>query len=207
MFKNDTALTRCIATDQRWNKWIVSLGSLVALVIRLPISWIVSRAFSFHDHDVSIAIGAKMFVEVMSVYFMHFRSAARFAAAPAIAEVPFRCQSATVSETVTSQTSGLSCDHVMSVASSGCFPSVLDKPAGSLETSIWARLINLQMMSIRSACRCCRALLRLHDSPCRPLAFTSFPHVQVWGSHVRSSNLKPTISSLSLNPMGVIGGP
>ena len=139
-------------------------------------------AFSFHDPDVSIAIGAKMCVEVMSVYFVHFRSAARFAAAPAITEVSFRCESANVSGTITSQASGLPCDRGMSVAPSGRFQSVLDKPAGSLETDIWARLIHLQMMSFSSACRCCRALLRLHDSPCGPLAFTSFPHGQVWGS-------------------------
>ena len=91
-------------------------GSLVALVIRLPMSCIVSMTFSFHDPDVSIAIGAKMCVEVMSV---HFRSAARFAAATAITEVSFRCESANVFRTVTSQASGLPCDHGMSVAPSG----------------------------------------------------------------------------------------
>ena len=105
MFKNDTVFLSCIATDKRWNKYIVSLGSLVALVICLPISCIVSMPFSFHDPDVSIAIGAKMCVEVMSVYFVHFRSAARFAAAPAIAELSFRCESANVSEMFTSQAS------------------------------------------------------------------------------------------------------
>ena len=93
-------------------------------------------AFTFHDPDVSIAIGAKMCVEVMSVYFVHSRSAARFAAAPAITEVSFRCESANVSGTVTFQASGLSCDHGMSVAPSVRFPSVLDKPAGYLQTGI-----------------------------------------------------------------------
>ena len=93
-------------------------------------------AFSFHDPDVSIAVGAKMCVEVMSVYFVHFRSAARFAAAPAITEMSFRCESANMSGTVTSQASGLPCDHGMSVAPFGRFPSVLGKPTGSLETGI-----------------------------------------------------------------------
>ena len=93
-------------------------------------------AFSYHDPDVSIAIGTKMCVEVMSVYFVHFRSAARFAAAPAITEVSFRCESANVSGTVTSQASGLSLDHGMSVAPSGRVQSVPDKPAGSLKTGI-----------------------------------------------------------------------
>ena len=135
-------------------------------------------ASSFHDPDVSIAIGAKMCMEVMSMYFVHFRSAARFAEAPAITEVSFRCESANVSGTVTSQASGIPCDHGMSVAPSERFPSVLDKPAVSLKTGILARLIDLQMMSFSSACRCYRALLRLHESPCRPLVFTSFPHGQ-----------------------------
>ena len=93
-------------------------------------------AFLFHDSDVSIAIGAKMCVEVMSAYFVNFKSAARVTAAPAITEVSFRCESTNVSGTVKSQASGLPCDHGMSVTSSGRFPSVLDKPAGSLETGI-----------------------------------------------------------------------
>ena len=56
VFKNDIALPRCIATDKRWSKYRISLASLVALVIRLSISWIVSMAFSIHDPDVSIII-------------------------------------------------------------------------------------------------------------------------------------------------------
>ena len=108
------------------------------------------------------------------------------------------------------QSNDLPCDHGMSVAPSGRFPSVLDKPAGSVETGIWARLIDLLMMSFSSACRCYQALLRLHDNPCIPLAFTSYPRGQVWGSHVQSPNIKPTairiISSLSFNSIDVIGG-
>ena len=151
MFKNDTALPRCIAIDKHWNKCRVSLGSLVALVIRLPISWKVSTAFSFHDPDDSIAVGAKMCVELMSAYFVHFRSAARFAAAPAITEVSFRCKSSNLSGTVTSQVNALPRDHGMSVVSSGCFPFVLDKPYDCLKTVIWARLIDLQIMTFSSA--------------------------------------------------------
>ena len=76
----------------------------------------------------------------MSVYFVRFSSAARFAAAPAITDVSFRCESMNVSGTVTSQACGLPCDHEMSVAPSGRFPSVLDEPAGSLETGIQFRV-------------------------------------------------------------------
>ena len=47
-----------------------SLGSLVALVNRLPISYKVSMTSSFHVRDVSIAIGAHVCVEVMAVYFV-----------------------------------------------------------------------------------------------------------------------------------------
>ena len=53
-------------------------------------------AFSFHDPNVSIAIGMKTGVEVLSVYFMHFSSAALFAGASAITEVSVRCESANV---------------------------------------------------------------------------------------------------------------
>ena len=69
----------------------------------------------------------------MSVNFVQFSSAARFAAASAITEVPFRYKSANVSGTVTSQASGLPCDHGMSVAPSEHFPFVFDTHAGSLE--------------------------------------------------------------------------
>ena len=93
-------------------------------------------AFSFHGPVVSIAIGAKVCVEVMSVYFTHFRSAARFAVEPTITEVFFRCKLANVSGMVTFQSSGLSCDHGMNVSLAGRLPTVLDKPAGSLETGI-----------------------------------------------------------------------
>ena len=120
---------------KRWNKYLVSLRSLVAFVIRLPISWIVSMACPFHDADGLIATGAKMFMEVISVYFVHFRSAAWFAAAPAITNC-LSGESANVSGTVTSQASGLACDHGMSVTPSGRLPSVLDKPVGCLATGI-----------------------------------------------------------------------
>ena len=83
-----------------------------------------------------LLLAQKMCVEVMSAYFVHFRSVARFEAAPAITEMSFRCESANVSRTVTSQAIGLPCDYGMGVAPSGRFPSVLDKPAGSLETGI-----------------------------------------------------------------------
>ena len=65
------------------------------------------------------------------MYFVHFSSAARFAAVPAIT---FRCELANISGMVTSQASGLPHDHGINVAPSGRFPSVLDKSAGSLET-------------------------------------------------------------------------
>ena len=93
-------------------------------------------AFSFHNPNVSMVMGTRMCVKVMFIYFVHFRSAARFAAAPAITEVSFRCESANVSGMVTFLASGLPCDHGMNVALSGHFPSILDKPAGSLETGI-----------------------------------------------------------------------
>ena len=59
------------------------------------------------------------------MYFVHFRSAARFAAAPVIIKVSFRCESANVTGTITSQACSFPCDHEMSVAPSGRFPSVI----------------------------------------------------------------------------------
>ena len=75
-----------------------------------------------------------------------FQFSCTFSAAPMITEVSFRCESANVSGTVTSQASGLPRDHELSVSPSRGFPSVLDKPAGSLETEILARLTDLYMM-------------------------------------------------------------
>ena len=121
-----------------------------------------------------------------------------------------RWDSANVSGTVTSQASGFTRDHGMSVAPSGRFPSVRDSPTGSLATGICARLMALHITSLSLACRCRLALLRLHDNPWSPLASTSLPHGQVCGSHVRSPSRYPTatrtISSLSLRPTDVIDG-
>ena len=113
---------------------MVSFGSLIAFEIHFPISCMVYMASLFHVSDFSIAIGANMCVEVMVIYCM--RSAALFAEVPARIDVSLRCDLVNVSGTVRSQASGLPRDNGMSVEPSGCFPSILVKPTGSLVTGI-----------------------------------------------------------------------
>ena len=210
MFKNDTALPHCIAIDKSWNKYIVSLGSLIALVICLPIflncfdGFLISWPRCFDCYWRKNVCGS-------NVHVLHaFQVSCTICSGTSDNKSVFQVW---ISKRVWN---GYISGQWFTLwpwdecAPSGHFPSVLDKPAGSLDTGISAHLIDLQMMSFSSACHCCRALLRLHDSPCRPLAFTSFSHGQVWSSHVQSPNLKPMairiISTLSLNPIDVIGG-
>ena len=89
-----------------WKRHIVSYWSFVTAVVHLPISFINSTAWTSHEPVVSMEIGQKMWVEVMSEYLVVLIAAARLATAPASADVEMMCDSAYVSETVTSQTSG-----------------------------------------------------------------------------------------------------
>ena len=84
-----------------------SLGSLFAFEIRFHISCMISMVSSFQDPDVSLAIGANMCVEVVTVYFVRLSCTTLLAAEPARINVSLRWDSANVSGIVTSQASGL----------------------------------------------------------------------------------------------------
>ena len=73
-------------------------------------------------------------------------------------------------------------------------------------TWMWARLIARQIMSLHSAWRCCRKVLRLQNKPCKLLASTHFSHAQVRGLQVHTqsqfeanSNMYPFVAPLQSN--------
>ena len=78
-------------------------------------SWISSVASAFHDLPVLITNGMKMWVLVMSVYFIFLEVVALSAAAPACREVLSRWYSTYVSGTVTSHAIVLSWAQSISV--------------------------------------------------------------------------------------------
>ena len=85
------------------------------------------------------------------MYLVFFVDAACLAAAPASDDVILMCESAKVSETVTSHASGLPFDHGIKVAPSGRLPPCVMSPVGFLCAGICARLIARQMMSFSMA--------------------------------------------------------
>jgi len=70
------ALNRWMATDKRWNKKVVSRGS----VKRLPICARNSRALTLMGPSVSRATGKKSWVPLSELYFVVFLTAAVSAA-------------------------------------------------------------------------------------------------------------------------------
>ena len=102
-----------------WKRYIVSFWSLVTAVVRLPISSINSTAWTSHEPAVSMEIGQKIWVEVMSEYLVVLIAAARLAAVSASADVEMMCDSAYVSGTVTYQASSFPLAHGIMVTPSG----------------------------------------------------------------------------------------
>ena len=111
---------------------------------------------------------------------------------------------------MTSHASGLPHVQGMSVAPSGLFPSVRDKPTGSLVARIWAFLMALHIRSFSCEWGMFRGPLFLQDRPCNPLASTWVPQMQVCGWYIVDQSLSPaatrTASSERRRPTAVIGG-
>ena len=84
MLWKETAFPRCRATDSRWNKNAVSLGSSVTAVILRLNSCVSSTARWFHVPAVSIATGTKTWLLASCLYFASLVHAALSAAAPAM---------------------------------------------------------------------------------------------------------------------------
>ena len=140
-----------MAIDNCWNRYCVSLRSLVHTVILFSNSWMKSLACMSQAPPVSMATGTKLFVTAMLEYFKVLSEAAWFAAVPASIEVLPTWERAKVSATVTSHASAFSLAHGMSVAPSGLLPSARERPTGSLTAGICALLTALHMMSFRCA--------------------------------------------------------
>jgi len=70
------ALNRWTATDKRWNKKVVSRGSVVASVKRLQICAI-SWALTFMGPSVSRATGKKSWLPLRELYFVVFSGSCR----------------------------------------------------------------------------------------------------------------------------------
>ena len=85
---------------------------------------------------VSSAVGTNWILAVRSSFFAVLLTVAFSAAAQAEVEVHWICDAVKVSVTVMSQASGISRDQGTSVASSGLFPSRLDKPTCSMLAEI-----------------------------------------------------------------------
>ena len=74
------ALNRWTATDKRWNKKVVSRGSVVASVKRLPMCARNSWALTLMGPSVSMATGKTSWVPLRELHFVVFLAAAVSAA-------------------------------------------------------------------------------------------------------------------------------
>jgi len=74
------ALNRWMATDKCWNKKVVSRGSVVASVKRLPIYARNSWGLTLEGPSVSRTTGKKSWVPLRELYFVVFLTAAVSAA-------------------------------------------------------------------------------------------------------------------------------
>ena len=171
----------CSVTNILWYRYVVSSGSLVIIVIRLPRTSINSADCRHHAPLVSMATETKECVAARATYFVVLLTAAFSAAAQAVVEVSWRCDAAYVSWTVTSKASGLPRVHGTRVAPSGLLPSALDSSMGSLLAGICSFVTARQSRSLSCEWRMWRSPLLQQASPCKPLASTVAPHTHVWG--------------------------
>ena len=105
---------------------------------------------------------------------------------------------------------GLPRTHGISVAPDGRFPSVRDRPIGSLVAGMWPFFKARQMRS-STASDDGRGELFLQERPWIPLASTAVPQIQVWGWHVVDPNRYPTATRIAASSdrrrlTAVIGG-
>ena len=127
-----TALKRCISTETRWYKWLISLVSPEIEEILLPSSFRSRMADALKTPKVSTAIGSNMWRPTIPAYFTSLRVAANSAAAPASRAASVTCDSAKgQDDTVTSQHNDSPLCHGTSVRPSGLFPSDRNSPMGS----------------------------------------------------------------------------
>ena len=125
-------MKHCNNTEILWKRKHVSLASSELVEIlwpKLQKSW---RAEEPKTPNVTIGMGWKTWRASTSVYFSSLREAAIYAVEPACRVAPSIYDAANRHVTVTSQHSDLPLCHGMSVRPSDIFPSVRNKPTGSL---------------------------------------------------------------------------
>ena len=188
VLRNAISFHLCNEMESLWKIYWVSNGSTVICDIRLPRSDRNYVASMLMNPPVSITIGTKWWVLLRQKYLFILFVAALMAAAPAHSVVSTMWEAAYVSVTVTSQASGLPRTHGISVAPSGRFPSVRDRPIGSLVARMWPFVTARQMRSFNWECRMCLGELFLQERPFNPLASTALPQIHVWGWHVVDPN-------------------
>ena len=159
--------------ESLWKRYWVSNGSMVICDIRLLRSDRNSVASMLMVPPVSIVIGTKWCVLLRQEYLFIVFAAALVSAVPAHSAVSAMWEAASVSVTVTSHASGLPRTHGISVASSGRFPSVPDRPIGSLVAGISVLFTSRQMRLFNSEWRICPGELLLQERPWSPLASTA----------------------------------
>ena len=147
-----------------------------------------SVASMLMEPPVSIAIGTKWCVLLRQEYLFILFTAALVAPAPPHSAVSTLWEVAYVSVMVTSQWSGLPCTHGISVALSGRFLSIRDRPIGSLVAGIWAFFTAYRWRSFNCEWRMCLGELFLQERSWSPLASTAVPQMHVWGWHVVDPN-------------------
>ena len=176
---NDSAFPFWIATEILWNRYIVSLGSSVSIAERRSISSINSTICASQNPVVTMKTGLKIRVALSSGYLEIFDLAACLTELRASTDVACVCDVAYVSGTVTSHANVLPLDHGRSVTQSGFLPFCRTRPVDSLWAGTLVRFTALQMTSLSTEWRWCRATDLLQDRPWRPLASTGLPHTHV----------------------------
>src|SRR5664279_5565972 len=111
--------------------------------------------------------------------------------------------------TVTSQVTGLPACQGTSDRPSGLFPSVRERPTGSLVHGIPADEKALEMASFSTWYLAVLPGALLHTKLCMPRASTSAPQGQLCGTHKLRPSLRPTAtrtaSSSSRSPQEAMG--
>jgi len=145
------ALKRWAATDKRWNKNVVSRGSVVASVKRLPICVNNSWVLTLMGPNVSSATEKKSWVPLSGLYLFLFLTAAVSAALALVMTLCCRLVFPRMSTTATSQVALRPEFHGNNVKPSGRLPSSRTRPCGSVMLGTPAQV---KARQIRHLCSC-----------------------------------------------------
>ena len=192
MLRKTTELPVCSVTNIIWYRYVVSSSSLVIVVIRLPRS-------SKNSADCGHQAPFFRWRPGRRNAWQLERHTSLFLNGCLVVEVSWRCDAAYISETVTSQVSGLPRVHGTRVAPSGLLPSALDSPMCSLLSGICTFLSTRQLRSLSCEWRMWRGSILRQASPCKPLVFDCCATYACvgWQTRIASSGIR--------RPMAVSG--